>query len=416
VASTAEVPCYAPNGARNFATRGDSFGGSCFSPCFSTSSMGNRATLPNNCPSDVSPVCSDSNLGACENVVLCTATPSGWWYNLDRSSSTATNKQGLCLRTTDEPCSSWRIQNNGAGVTQVQNTGFCSNLRTCAACVAALGLSLRSTSGTLSCVSSQSSCTTDTVFRSGFDFACSTSGLCLRSSCDSGGSCVAPTQAPLPTAAPLVMPALNACRNCRGFWYSSLQFPFFDGNSNTGICTDSFNNIPNCMHYVSLCSSFTSFSPVTSATSCSFSGTSSVPAGFIAVVVIVPLIWLINMIAIGIFAHRRGFNVVVYVTAAFFVSVFAWICIAFENNSTDVVVSDGVPLQSMQPNTNYPSDQKYANYAPNPNMPSPYDPSAQGSHNPYNPGPPQAPYGNLPPPYGNAPPPYGNAPPPGANI
>jgi hypothetical protein len=44
------------------------------------------------------------------------------------------------------------------------------------------------------------------------------------------------------------------------------------------------------------------------------------------------------MIAIGIFAHRRGFNVAVYVTAALFLNVFAWICIACEKDSKVIIV------------------------------------------------------------------------------
>ena len=126
------------------------------------------------------------------------------------------------------------------------------------------------------------------------------------------------------------------------------------------------------------------------------------------------------MIAVGIFAHRRGFNVAVYVTAALFLNVFAWICIAFETKSKVIIaVPDMVPLSTMQGspnyyqpnapgpynsdgrNINYPSDQKYAEYALNPNMQSPNAPSAQGSYNPYNPGPP---------------PPYTSAPPLDANI
>ena len=45
------------------------------------------------------------------------------------------------------------------------------------------------------------------------------------------------------------------------------------------------------------------------------------------------------------------------------------------------------PYNSNGRNINYPSDQKYADNALNPNMQSPNAHSAQGSYNPYNPGP-----------------------------
>jgi hypothetical protein len=211
--STAEIPCFAPRGARYFFTRGDSFGGSCSNLCSSTSSIGNLATLPGYCPtSDSAPLsCSVSNIGACASSPQCFGE--GSWYNSDRSPDTTGLERGLCLPdTATPPCDSWRIKYNGGGITQLSNTDFCFNRKSCNSCTEAQGFWLKYPDNDGGrCSSSQSTCTTpELVFRTGFDFPCSSvtsKGLCSK--CKSGDSCdpkPKPTPAPLPTPAPTPTP------------------------------------------------------------------------------------------------------------------------------------------------------------------------------------------------------------------
>jgi hypothetical protein len=55
------------------------------------------------------------------------------------------------------------------------------------------------------------------------------------------------------------------------------------------------------------------------------------PVWAIVIVVVIPFFWLVNIIAIGIFAHRRGLNSWSYVALALLFGFFAWICVACEN-------------------------------------------------------------------------------------
>jgi hypothetical protein len=89
---------------------------------------------------------------------------------------------------------------------------------------------------------------------------------------------------------------------------------------------------------------------------------SALPGGIIAVVVIIPLLSLINMIAIGFFARRKGLNgaqIAVCVTLAFFFNVFAWICVLLDKkHKITITVSDVIPLA---PCSGSPAQNSYDN-------------------------------------------------------
>jgi len=90
------------------------------------------------------------------------------------------------------------------------------------------------------------------------------------------------------------------------------------------------------------------------------------------------ILWIANMVAIGIVTRRRGLNPAVYVALAFFCGVFAWICVACSQPQQQVVVvSSGTPMGQMAPNS-YPAPNPYGQQpAPNPygqpsDAPNPY--------------------------------------------
>ena len=79
------------------------------------------------------------------------------------------------------------------------------------------------------------------------------------------------------------------------------------------------------------------------------------------------VLWIINMVAIGVVTRRRGLNPAVYVALAFFCGVFAWICVACSQPQQQViVVTNGAPMGQMAPNS-YPAPNPYGQQpAPNP--------------------------------------------------
>lgn len=175
-------------------------------------------------------------------------------------------------------------------------------------------------------------------------------------------------------------------------------------NAPNGICFPSSNDVPCDWRYTFSCdTNDVSRTQPISAPICTTpfrSGPGSPPGEIIAILVIIPLLWLINMIAIGFFAHRKGMNgaqIAVFVTVALFVGVFAWICVALDTTQkTTIVVSDGIPLT---PYAGSPSQNPYYSNAPNPD--------AMHAPQPY--GQPPAPYPqdpNAPRPYSQPPAPY----------
>jgi hypothetical protein len=124
------------------------------------------------------------------------------------------------------------------------------------------------------------------------------------------------------------------------------------------------------------------------------------------------VLWIINMVAIGVVTRRRGLNPAVYVALAFFCGVFAWICVACSQPQQSVVVvtSSGTPMGQVAPNS-YPAPNPYGQQpAPNPySQPAP-NPYSQPAPNPYS-QPAPSPHGQpAPNPYGqpsDAPNPYG---------
>ena len=123
------------------------------------------------------------------------------------------------------------------------------------------------------------------------------------------------------------------------------------------------------------------------------------------------ILWILNMVAIGIVTRRRGLNPAVYVALAFFCGVFAWICVACSQPQQQVVVvTSGTPMGQMAPNS-YPAPNPYGQQpAPNPyGQPAP-PPYGQPAPSPYG-QPAPNPYGQpAPNPYGqpsDAPNPYG---------
>jgi hypothetical protein len=76
------------------------------------------------------------------------------------------------------------------------------------------------------------------------------------------------------------------------------------------------------------------------------------------------VLWIINMVTIGIVTRRRGLNPAVYVALAFFCGVFARICVACSQPRQQVVVmTSGAPWA---PNS-YPAPNPYGQQpAPNP--------------------------------------------------
>jgi hypothetical protein len=148
--------------------------------------------------------------------------------------------------------------------------------------------------------------------------------------------------------------------------------------SDSGRCWSRVSDVPCDWRYTFSCNTDNLFqTQTTSSPTCNFgSGPRSDAGGIIAILVVIPLLWLINMIAIGFFAHRKGMNgaqIAVYVTVAFFVGVFAWICVALDSTQkTTIVVSDGIPLA---PYAGSPSQNPYYSNAPYPNAmhaPGPY--------------------------------------------
>ena len=97
------------------------------------------------------------------------------------------------------------------------------------------------------------------------------------------------------------------------------------------------------------------------------------------------ILWILNMVAIGIVTRRRGLNPAVYVALAFFCGVFAWICVACSQPQQSViVVTSGTPMGQMAPNS-YPAPNPYGQPAPSPYgqpAPNPYG-QPSDAPNPY---------------------------------
>ena len=124
------------------------------------------------------------------------------------------------------------------------------------------------------------------------------------------------------------------------------------------------------------------------------------------------ILWILNMVAIGIVTRRRGLNPAVYVALAFFCGFTAWACVACSQPQQQViVVTNGAPMGQMAPNS-YPAPNPYGQQpAPNPyGQPAPNPYGQQPAPNPYG-QPAPNPYGQpAPNPYGqpsDAPNPYG---------
>jgi hypothetical protein len=136
--------------------------------------------------------------------------------------------------------------------------------------------------------------------------------------------------------------------------------------------------------------------------------------GIIVGLVVFFLIWILNMVAIGVVSRRRGLNPLPFVALAFFCGVFAWIGVAISQPDTTVVVATyGTQMPAYAPGP-------YGNSVPNPygNAPPNFDGNAVP--NPYGNAPPNFDGNAVPNPYGSAPPnfdgnavpnPYGSAPP-----
>ena len=93
-----------------------------------------------------------------------------------------------------------------------------------------------------------------------------------------------------------------------------------------------------------------------------------VSAGLIGGLVTFFIVWIANMVAIGIVTRRRGLNPAVYVALAFFCGFTAWACVACSQPQQQViVVTNGAPMGQMAPNS-YPAPNPYGqpSDAPNP--------------------------------------------------
>ena len=112
----------------------------------------------------------------------------------------------------------------------------------------------------------------------------------------------------------------------------------------------------------------------------------TVSAGLIGGLVTFFIVWIANMVAIGIVSRRRGLNPAVYVALAFFCGFTAWACVACSQPQQQViVVTNGSPMGQMAPNS-YPAPNPYGQQpAPNPYgqpAPTPYG-QPSGPPNPY---------------------------------
>jgi hypothetical protein len=71
----------------------------------------------------------------------------------------------------------------------------------------------------------------------------------------------------------------------------------------------------------------------------------------IAGLVIGLLVWLVNMILIGIVSRRKGLNPCPYIALACFFGVFAWFSLLPSFGAGNLIVSQGTPLQQLDSNS-----------------------------------------------------------------
>jgi hypothetical protein len=96
----------------------------------------------------------------------------------------------------------------------------------------------------------------------------------------------------------------------------------------------------------------------------------------VALLVIIPTLWLVNMIGVGIFARRKGLNEhpAAYVTAALFCGCFVWIWVACASHKTS---RDDPPKRSEYPLAPHPANvlqsDPQQHWRPHP-VQSPYHP------------------------------------------
>jgi hypothetical protein len=205
--------------------------------------------------------------------------------------------------------------------------------------------------------------------------------------------------------------SLSSCTNCAvcsangGQWtsFSSDPFSTTSGSCSSSTCSGGGRRFQSdCSNSVDCFSSFNQREFDDAVT------------GLIVGLVVFFLLWIVNMIAVGVFSRREGLNPLPFVALAFFCGVFAWIGVAISQpDTTVVVVTDGTQMQGYPPGQmqGYPPGQMQG-YPPGQMQGYPPGPYGSSNPNPYENFAPN-PYGNVAPnPYGNvAPNPYGSAPP-----
>jgi hypothetical protein len=380
-----QIPCFDQFGSQN---RYTSYPGDCSSCSLTPVIYSSRGYC-----SSTSGSCSYSNPQNCYTAAACyNANPGNtYWFNRDRSSSTA-GKVGMCLTATGTdiwPCSSFSIQYSGTGSGTAAFGVSCSDQSSCSTCTMQYGnwitfdSSSSPSTGTCYVPGSYGICDQSYYFTPA-DSPCSSTGRCLQSSCGSGGTCS--SSSTLCTSY-----QLYNCANCASciatgsIWYSS------SASLNIGTCVASSSSVPcgNTAFYS--CSGGPSS---TSYTSCSYSNNanyyaknanSSVATGLIVGLVLFFVIWIANLVAIGLISRKKGLNPCPYIALAFFCGVFAWICVVMaQPNTTTVVVTEGIPLVPLQQKT---APNPYVNPAPNPygssQPPNPYGNPNYPAPNPY---------------------------------